>query len=142
MEHSQRWEKYMWLILWAESTACWLIFVTFTISVMISIFGFGRQQVICYLFEFLAFKYHVCHVFVIHTSMMLSAQDWPQSLCSYTFSNFGAAVHSLSDPIAERRTSYQCTTWPAVCTCPHNNYEIPQVVLLAKRMETIYCLWM
>ena len=121
--------KYMWLILWAESTAC-LIFVTFTISDMVSNFGFGRQQVPCYLSEFIAFKCYFCHVFVMcsfNNWMKLSAKYWSQSSWAVTlYSKFGAIVHYISEPIAERSTSYLCTTWTAVWTCPYNNDEIPQ----------------
>ena len=69
--------------------ACWLIFITFIISVMVSNFGFGRQQVLCYLSRFLAFKCYFCRVFVmcsINTCMKLSAEHWSHSSwCSYTF---------------------------------------------------------
>ena len=41
--------------------------ITFTISVMVSNFGFGRQQVPCYSSEFMAFKCYFCHVFVMYS---------------------------------------------------------------------------
>ena len=41
-------------------------------------------------------------------------------------SKYGVTVHSISEPIAERRTPYPCTSRPAIWTCPHNNDEIPQ----------------
>ena len=47
------------------------------ISVMVSNFGFGRQQVPCYLSEFMAFKCYYCHAFVmcsLNTWMKLSAE--------------------------------------------------------------------
>ena len=43
---------------------------------MVSNFEFGRQQVLCYLSEFMAFKYYFFHVFVMcsfNTWMKLSA---------------------------------------------------------------------
>ena len=75
---------------------------------MVSNFGFGRQQVPCYLSEFVAFKCYYCHVFVMcffNTWMKLSAEYW-----SWDASKFEIAVHSISEPIAERRTSYPCTS--------------------------------
>ena len=64
------------LILLAESTACCLIFVTITISVMVSNLDIVRQQVPCYLSEFNTFKCYFCHVLVMcsfNTWMKLSA---------------------------------------------------------------------
>ena len=63
---------------------------------MISMVGFGRQQVPCYLSKylskFLAFKCYFCHVFVVcsfNTWMKLSAEYWSQSSwCNYTFQIF------------------------------------------------------
>ena len=46
---------------------------------MVSNFGFGGQQVPCYLSEFLAFKCYFCHAFVMcyfYTWMKLSAECW------------------------------------------------------------------
>ena len=41
----------------------------------------------------------------------------------YLFSSkFGVAVHFITESIAERTTSYPCTSR----TCPHTNDEIPQ----------------
>ena len=57
----------------------------------------------------MAFKCYFCHVFVIcslNTWMKLSSEYWFQtSWLVALFSKFGAAVHSISEPIAER-TSY------------------------------------
>ena len=50
---------------------------------MVSNFGFGRQQVPCYLSEFMTFKCYFCHVFVMwsfNTWMKLSAEYWPSPL--------------------------------------------------------------
>ena len=58
--------------------SCW------NISVIVSNLGLGRQQVPCYLSEFLAFKCYFCHVFVMcafNTSLKLSAEYWS---CSTT----------------------------------------------------------
>ena len=91
-----------------------VIFVIFNISVMVSNFDFGRQQVPCYLSECLAFKCYYCHVLVMcsfNTWMKLSAEYWSQSSWEVTLSSkFGVVVHSISEPIAERRTSYPCTS--------------------------------
>ena len=92
-------------------TFCRLIFVTFTLSVMVSNFDIGWQQVPCYLSEFMAFKCYVCHIF------SPSIHEW---ICLL---NTGL---SPPEPIAERRTSYPCTTRPTVWTCSHNNDEIAQ----------------
>ena len=59
---------------------------------MVSIFGFCRQQVPCYLSKFLTFKCFFCHIFVMCCSfnawMNLSAEYWSKSSwCSYTLQN-------------------------------------------------------
>ena len=72
----------------------------------------------------MAFKCDYCYVFVMcsfNTWMKLSAEYRSQSS-----SKFVVVVHSISEPIAERRTSYICTSRPDVGTCPHTNDQIPQ----------------
>ena len=57
---------------------------------MVSNFGFGQQQVPCYLSECMAFKYYFCHVFVMcsfTTWMKLSAEYWSQSSWAVTLSS-------------------------------------------------------
>ena len=50
----------------------------------------------------------------------LSAEYWSQSSSDVSLSSkFGVAVNYISEPIAERITSY-------LCTCPHTNDDIPQ----------------
>ena len=70
----------------------------------------------------MAFKCYYCHDFVMcsfNTWTKLSAEYWSQSSWEDTLSSkFGATVHSISEPIAERRTSYVCISRP------HTNIEI------------------
>ena len=126
-------KSYFIILFCSECTACWLIFVTFNISVMVSNFGFGWEQVPCYLSVFMTFKCYYCHVFIMcsfNTWMKLSAEYWSQFSLSWEVtlsSKFGMTDHSISEPIAERRTSYRCTR------------DQQSVV---GRLENPCCLWM